>query len=72
MTTPTCLVCGTKFPGDPCKQCNAPAGLEGGDVQAYKRMQLYEQGMSKREVKAAMRPRKGSTTKRQRKHGRHV
>lgn len=69
MGTPTCPVCGTKFPGDPCKKCNAPAGLEKTDVQEYKRMALIDKGLSKKQVKAAMRSRHASKTKRRRKHG---
>jgi hypothetical protein len=76
MTTPVCIVCGAKFPGDPCKKCNAPAGLGEEDVQSYKLMlvldkkeALKEQGMSKTQVKAAMHLRRGSKTKRRRAHG---
>jgi hypothetical protein len=72
MSTPTCPICGTKFPGDPCKKCEAPAGLEKGDVQSYKRMKLIDSGKSKKQVKIAMKARAATKTQKQRKHGRPV
>ena len=68
-STPTCQVCGTKFPGNPCKKCKAPAGLEKKDVPAFKRMTLHDQGLSKNQVKKQMKLRQGTKTQKRRKHG---
>lgn len=67
MSTPTCPICGTKFPGDPCKKCEAPAGLEKRDVDGYRiAMMVMKDGVSvkaaKRQMHKNRRPRK--------KHGR--
>jgi hypothetical protein len=68
VTTPTCIHCGNKFPGDPCRKCGLPAGLSKADGL---RMRAAIRAQAKGDVtKSAIRAERHPATKRKRAHGR--